>query len=43
MQHGDICVIRKSKGIDVILRLENQSSYKEWLGSFCYIDMKVNK
>lgn len=43
MRHGDICVIRQSNAIDVILRLENQSSYKEWTGCFCYIDVKVYK
>lgn len=34
---GDICVIREINGRECVLRLSNQSSYKEWTGCFSII------
>lgn len=37
MQKGLIYVMRRINGVDVPLRIWNQSSYREWLGCFTYI------
>ena len=34
LQRGMIYVIRRINGVDVPLRIDNQHSYKEWLGCF---------
>ena len=37
LQRGLIYVIRRINGVDVPLRIDNQRSYKEWLGCFSAI------
>ena len=37
LQRGMIYVIRRINGMDVPLRIDNQHSYKEWLGCFSAI------
>ena len=34
MCKGTICVIREYQGYQVIMPIENQSSYREWSGCF---------
>ena len=37
LQRGLIYVIRRINGVDVPLLIDNQHSYKEWLGCFSAI------
>ena len=37
LQRGLIYVIRRINSVDVPLRIDNQHSYKEWLGCFSAI------
>lgn len=34
---GDLCVIRRSNGSPEILKIDNQTQYKEWVGCFSIV------
>lgn len=36
-RRGDICVIRREFGHDVIMKIHHQHHYKEWSGCFSLI------
>jgi len=36
VSNGDLCVIRSSNGSPEVLRIEPQTSYREWAGCFTY-------
>ena len=37
LKRGELCVIRQSTGTPLVLKIEPQWAYKEWVGCFCWI------